>query len=68
LDGELTWLVVQNFITYNKHDEIFEFLYNTDNTNTSPTSIYAIDEGQNSQKQQNKTIHTNTYETPQSWE
>jgi len=23
LDGELTWLVAQNFITYNKHDEIF---------------------------------------------
>ena len=37
-------------------------------TNTSPTSIHATDEGQNSQKQKTKTIHTNTYEKPQSWE
>jgi len=39
-----------------------------DNTNTSPTSIHATGDGQNSQKKRTKTIHTYTYETPQSWE
>lgn len=39
-----------------------------DNTNTNPTSIHATDEGQNSQKQNTKTIHTYTYETQQSSE
>ena len=39
-----------------------------DNTNTSPTSVHATDEGQNSQKHKTKSIHTYTYGTPQSWE
>jgi predicted transport protein len=57
-DGELTRLVAQNFIAYNEQHEIFQILYNMDSTNTSPISIHATDQGEKSQKQKTKTIHT----------